>query len=208
MSAAASPSSSSFCTLGSLPVRISENAVSRIVALSRREAGNILISSRPRSSSAASNRKPALGPASTRAGFAPTNMGATTGASPGSSVTLIERWCPSKRQPQARGRRRLAEDGGVVEPGIAARCVRHAGLGLHAAQDVFMLHDAAGREQSFRTQCRCEQWSQQFALGVVEFEQRHADAVHRNEVPHQALGRFERKAGRGAQIGGQGLEER
>ena len=42
MSAAASPSSSSFCTLGSLPVTISENAVSRIVAICRRAAGQHL----------------------------------------------------------------------------------------------------------------------------------------------------------------------
>ena len=50
---------------------ISGNAVSRIIATARREAGSIWINSRPRSSSEASNRKPAFGPESTRAGFAP-----------------------------------------------------------------------------------------------------------------------------------------
>jgi hypothetical protein len=43
--------------------------------------------------------------------------------------------------------RRLAEHRGVIQPGIATRGI-HARFGLHATQNVFVLHDAARRQQS------------------------------------------------------------
>ena len=68
-----------------------------------------------------------------------------------------------------RGRARRAEHAGVIETRIAPRRV-DAGFGLHPAQNVFVLHDAARREQALGAQGGGEQRPQFFALRVVELQ--------------------------------------
>ncbi len=79
---------------------MSGGAVCSNTSLARASPVNDLASSRARSSSARSARRPLSGPDFTSAGLAPMNDGVVTMVVPFTTVKLNDRWWPSIFQPQ------------------------------------------------------------------------------------------------------------